>query len=177
MNLQSSSYSSVPLLVASTTSLLGFDACVVSDGAWLSSCNQAGIGWILQHPLCFSILGGGAQTCVLGSALQADLTACLWAVRMALRRGFYKLLLYSNCSLLVQLLSISHITLVSVTWLVTDLRHLLRSLDKFSVRKVSRSTVLSDHCLGSSAQCRRLLRIIFKFCFCFLVLVVFLVVL
>ncbi|XP_056695270.1 uncharacterized protein [Spinacia oleracea] len=52
------------------------DICLLSDGAWVSSNNNAGIGWILQDPISLIQLGGGAQACVLASALQAELTAC-----------------------------------------------------------------------------------------------------
>lgn len=127
----------------SATSLVGFDVCQAFDGVWLSSSNEAGIGWIVQHSLCLPILGGGAQACFLGSALQVELTTCLWALQMAIRRGFSKLLLYSDCSSLVLLISTYYTTPVSVSWLVVDLRHLHMSLFKFSVHKISRFILLS----------------------------------
>ncbi|XP_021839984.1 uncharacterized protein [Spinacia oleracea] len=111
------------------------DICLLSDGAWVSSNNNAGIGWILQDPISLIQQGGGAQACVLASALQAELTACLRGVEMAVRRGYSRLLIYSDSSILVGLLNGSSPGPVSVIWLVCQLRDILHSLTWFSVRK------------------------------------------
>lgn len=49
-------------------------------------------------------LGGGAHACILDSALQAELTACLWATEMDVWRGYSSFLLYTDCAMLVRLL-------------------------------------------------------------------------
>lgn len=54
------------------------DICLICDGAWLASSNEAGIDWILQDPFTLFHVGGRAQACVLGSALHVQHTSFMW---------------------------------------------------------------------------------------------------
>lgn len=132
--------------------------CLICDGAWNSTTNEAGLGWILQDPISLSHSKGGAQACVLASALQAELLACLWGLRKAINRGFTKVLLFSDCVVLVDLVTTSQPGPVSITWALQDLRLLLSSLVMFSALKVSRQFVLPAHSLATSARRRHLIR-------------------
>lgn len=105
--------------------------------------------------------GGGAQACILSSALHAELTACLLATKMAIKRGFSRLLLYSECSTLVRLLSGSDIPSISVSWLVMEIRDLLHSLARVSICKAARTLISPAHDLATSARRRELLRLRF----------------
>lgn len=136
---------------------MGFDVCILFDGAWDASSNNAGIGWIIQDPSSLLCIGGGAQACILGSALQAELSACLGAIKMALHKGFSRLMLCSDCAVLVCLLSRDDIAPVAVSWMVQEIRELLRLLSKVSIRKVSRRLIASAHDLATSARERKLL--------------------
>ncbi|XP_021848080.2 uncharacterized protein [Spinacia oleracea] len=139
---------------------LGFsqpDICLVSDGAWLAASNNAGLGWVLQDPVSLVRVGGGAQACVVGSALQAELTACLWGLQMVVRRGFARVLIFTDSAIMVGLLSGAQTSPISVRWLVQRLRATLHSLSGFSVRKVSRRLVYPAHVLATSARRRQLL--------------------
>ncbi|XP_056698604.1 uncharacterized protein [Spinacia oleracea] len=150
----------IPELSPGSTASTGSnaDVCLLSDGAWMSTSNNAGLGWVLQDPVSLSQVGGGAQACILDSALQAELNACLMGVQMEVRRGFSRILLYSDSSILVGLLTTSHPSPVSVIWMVQRLRDILHDLDWFSVRKVSRQLISPVHILATSARRRQLLR-------------------
>ncbi|XP_056691641.1 uncharacterized protein [Spinacia oleracea] len=50
--------------------------CLVVDGEWVLGSNQAGVAWVFKDARSLVALGGGAQACILGSALQAELRAC-----------------------------------------------------------------------------------------------------
>ncbi|XP_021839316.2 uncharacterized protein [Spinacia oleracea] len=132
--------------------------CLISDGAWDSSTNAAGLGWILKDIVSLGCSGGGAQACVLGSAFQAELSACLWGLRIAIRRGFTGVLLLTDSAVLVNLLSTSQDGPTAVTWALQELRGLISSLAWFSAQKVSRQTVSPAHLLASSARRRHLIR-------------------
>lgn len=138
------------------------DICIILDGAWMPVSNQAGVGWILRDPVSLATLGGGAQACVLGCALQAELLACLYVVRMASRRGYMRILLYSDSAILVRLVFSKCIAPMVVLWLVKDLRSLLSGFRGFSVGfsvlKVSHSMIRPAHDLAASAHRRQLLR-------------------
>ncbi|XP_056685549.1 uncharacterized protein [Spinacia oleracea] len=134
-----------------------FDICVICDGAWMSSSNEGGLGWILQNPSTSAHVGGGAQACVLASALQAELSACLWGVRMAICRGYSRILVYTDSSSVVALLSGTPSCPIQVFWLVCQLRELLQDLSRISIRKVPRAAVKPAHTLATSARRRHLL--------------------
>lgn len=122
----------------------------------MSTSNEAWIGWILQDPVTLSHVAGGSQACVLASALQAELTACLHGVQMAVKRGYSRVLLCSDSSLLVGLLSWPQPCLVSVLWLVHHVCDVLHDLDWFFVRKVSRRLVYPAHIhILATSTCRR----------------------
>lgn len=76
--------------------------CLICDGAWMPTCNQAGLWWILQDPLNLSHIGDGAQACVLGLSLHVELSACLWGLRMVVHLGFSRMLVFSDSALLVR---------------------------------------------------------------------------
>lgn len=142
---------------SAVSGLSALDICVICDGAWSSSSNEAGIGWILQNPSTLAHVGGGAQACVLSSALQAELSACLRGVRIAISRGYSRILVYTDSSSVVGLLTGSYSALIQVFWLVRQLRGLLQDLTWVSIRKVSRASVQPAHILASSARRRHLL--------------------
>ncbi|XP_021847973.2 uncharacterized protein [Spinacia oleracea] len=108
--------------------------CLICDGAWNSTTN----GVRLDSSRSYNSVpfwGGGGQACVLASTLQAELLACLWGLRMAINRGFTKVLLFSNCAVLIDLVTSSQPGPVSITWALQDLRLRLRSLEMFSALK------------------------------------------
>lgn len=134
------------------------DACLIFDGAWMPTSNQARVDWILRDPVLLAVSGRGAQACVLGSALQAELLACYYAVRMAIRRGYLRVFLYSDSGSLVRLFSSKCAPPVSILWLVRDLRALLSEFLWVAIQKVPRTMVQPAHVLAGSARRRQLLR-------------------
>lgn len=126
--------------------------------AWDYSSNAAGLGWILQDPATLGHSGGGAEACVMDFALQAELSACLWGLRMVIRRGFSSILLFKDSAVLVDLLLTSQEGPVAVSWALQELRDLISSLAWFSARKVSRQCVRPAHLLATSTRRRHLIR-------------------
>ncbi|XP_021759557.1 uncharacterized protein LOC110724448 [Chenopodium quinoa] len=77
---------------------------LIVDGAWDSSDCRAGMSWCFYSLDTASSLGGAARACFSLSAFQAELQACLFGLKMALQRGYSRILLRTDCLLLVSIL-------------------------------------------------------------------------
>ncbi|XP_056698724.1 uncharacterized protein [Spinacia oleracea] len=139
--------------------------CLVIDGAWTPD-NLAGVAWIFRDNNSHDSLGGGAQACILGSPLQAELKACALGLRAAVRKGYSSLLIYFDSASLVRMLQRRLIPPISISWLLGEVRSQFVSLTAFSVRKVPRSSVAEAHVLASRLVVAMLFRFRFNFCVC-----------
>ncbi|XP_021734037.1 uncharacterized protein LOC110700742 [Chenopodium quinoa] len=133
------------------------DHCLVFYGAWLSHDNCTGTGWIVRGVTSDTILGGGARVCRVSNALQAELQACLWGLRLALRRGFLSLLIYKDCAPLVSLFRLSGTFDISCLWLLREIQELLPQFSVCHLCKVPRNWVAPAHWLAVGARDRRFL--------------------
>ncbi|XP_021757463.1 uncharacterized protein LOC110722503 [Chenopodium quinoa] len=134
-----------------------FDVCLLFDGAWSSKNLNAGAGWIFREVFSDSVLGGGSRACHSSSALQSELQACLWALRAAGRRGFRRLLIYSDCSNLFSLLRDGGDEDISCHWLLHEIRLSVLQFSICKLRKVPRQWVAPAHWLTAQARRRQLL--------------------
>lgn len=137
------------------------DVCLVFDGAWIAPGNRAGVAWVFRDMVTLSAIGGGAQACILGSALQAEVKACELGLRAAHRRGFSSLLVYTDSAILVRLLQHRIPCPISVSWSFSEVWNLLDSLSSFAVHKVPRSLVEDAHILAGQARRRHLISLSF----------------
>lgn len=137
------------------------DVRLVLDGAWISDHNQAGVAWVFSDARSHFPLGGGAQACIVDSAIHAELKACILGLRSALQKGFSSLLIFTDFSLVVRFLQRLMVPPVSVSWSLAEVRRLLACLRDFSVCKVPRPLVEQAHNLAGRARRRQLLSISF----------------
>ncbi|XP_021764437.1 uncharacterized protein LOC110729043 [Chenopodium quinoa] len=124
------------------------DCCLLFDGAWNASDNTAGIGWIFRDIRSDLVLGGGLRATRAASALQA----CLCALKMAKRRGFDRLQVYTDCAQLVSILTRAGGKDISYVWLLDAIHDIVKSLNACNIRKVPRSWVSPAHWLVGQAR-------------------------
>lgn len=77
---------------------------------------------------------------------------------MVIRLGFSHVSVLSDSACLSALLTGKDHGPISIAWSSQDVRSTVRSLDSFTIRKVSRHAVRSAHVLASSALRRQLIR-------------------
>ncbi|XP_021771322.1 uncharacterized protein LOC110735439 [Chenopodium quinoa] len=130
-----------------------FDVCLLFDGAWNAQNLSAGAGWIFREVFSDSVLGGGSRACHSSSALQSELQACLWALRAAGRRGFRRLLIYSDFSNHFSLLRDGGDGDISCHWLLYEIRFSVLQFSICKLRKVPHQwvAVVDNYLVGPSS--------------------------
>ncbi|XP_021737172.1 uncharacterized protein LOC110703689 [Chenopodium quinoa] len=133
------------------------DICLVFDGAYTLHDHTAGAGWIFRSSDSDIVLGGGCRAFTSSSTFQSELQTCLWALKAADRRGFRRLLIYTDCSTLLTFLTNKRCQDISCLWLLQDIKVILTRFLFCEVRKVPRQWVAPAHWLASQARQRRML--------------------
>ncbi|XP_021751699.1 uncharacterized protein LOC110717342 [Chenopodium quinoa] len=119
--------------------------CLIVDGAWDCSTCRAGAGWVIRDLCSSEVLGGGSRAFLSGSALQSELQPCLWGLQAAVRKGFLKIRIHSDCATLLSMILNSGPMDISVWWLILELRAVVESFLVCQIRKVPRSWVSPAH--------------------------------
>ncbi|XP_021740295.1 uncharacterized protein LOC110706650 [Chenopodium quinoa] len=145
------------------------DICEVSmlfDGAWDRKTNNAGTGWCFCVSDSSQPMVGGAKACVAGSALHSELLACLFGLQQARLRGFTRLLLLADCSIIPTLILCQEVEDIAVIWTIQEIRNTLSDFTTCLIRKVPRSSIREAHSLAGATRCRDLLSFVFLVVFC-----------
>ncbi|XP_021754765.1 uncharacterized protein LOC110720069 [Chenopodium quinoa] len=114
------------------------DVYLLIDGAYNSHDNTAGAGWIFRPPHSDIVRGGGSRAFLSSSAFQSELQACLWALQAVDRRGFQRLLIYTDYSILLPFLGNDGCRDISCLWLLQDIRNLVCRFSSCVIQKVPR---------------------------------------
>lgn len=147
--------SPVPLSLCLNGSVgLDYDITLIFDGAFKSQDQTAGAGWIFRYTTSDLIIGRGSRAFFSSSAVHSELQACLWALRIAERRGFCRILIYTDCSSLVSFLQGKSSVDISCLWLLQDVKDVISRLSACELRKVPRQWVAPAHWLATKARQR-----------------------
>ncbi|XP_021738808.1 uncharacterized protein LOC110705275 [Chenopodium quinoa] len=136
-------------------------ACLMVDGDWDCSTYRAGAGLIVRDLHSSEVLGGGCRAFMASSAWQSEIQACIWGLEYAIRKGFLKIRVYTDCAALLTLLPPSGLMEISAWWLIQELWACVQSLLVCQVQKVPRMWDTPAHWLAGCARRRQLLYFLF----------------
>ncbi|XP_021759197.1 uncharacterized protein LOC110724108 [Chenopodium quinoa] len=124
------------------------------DGAWQSADCRAGTGWCFYQAGSLQCLGGGAQACFALSAIQAELFACLLALRMAQNHGFDQIRIHTDCLGVLFSLRDHCSKDIFASWIFQQIEDIIPLFSACSIQKASRDFIRPAHELAVSARNR-----------------------
>ncbi|XP_021845165.2 putative ribonuclease H protein At1g65750 [Spinacia oleracea] len=130
----------------------GIMSFIQVDGSWKKNTRIAGMGWVLSNPLITSdrILGG-ASVGTAKSALQAEVLACLFALRWSITATVRHITVLTDSHMLVEMLLQQSTIDINLLWTITEIKRLGRMFDWCSIQKVGRDQVQGAHDIATSA--------------------------
>ncbi|XP_021714867.1 uncharacterized protein LOC110682830 [Chenopodium quinoa] len=130
------------------------EICLICDGAFNARDYSAGAGCIFRIPDSDWVLGGVSRAFISSSALHSKLQACLWALKAADRRGFSRLLVYTDYATLFHFVQNKNGRDIACLWIFQEILDVINRFSTCDFRKVPRQWVVPAHWLVGQA-CRR----------------------